>query len=273
MELSAEVVLIKIDHPIPDFSSYVKQFAAVVAGPGPGHPANFGDVGLIRDLWTLKDEDLRPVLGICLGFQSLVHAFGGAVVPMRHPRHGVATEVTSRGASIFHGLESFRSVQYHSLRATLGHHDQGFVSTSLEHMWRVAQSCPDLEPLAWDMGAGTDLHPTNEVLEPVLMAVKHVSKPFYGIQFHLESVCSGTGGEKSGCGQRKRIELHLSTSRSYCQGVLDLLICTGNPGSPHLPRCFGHHHALALPLRTHLLQPTYHFSPPKITPKSRMIRI
>ena len=189
-ELSVKVVLIKIDEPLSDFSSFVTQFAAVVAGPGPGHPANSSDVGLVRQLWTLKDEELRPVLGICLGFQSLVHAFGGAVEPMRHPRHGVETRVMSKGSSIFYGLDSFLSVQYHSLQAILGHNPQEAFSTRSEHIWRATESCPDLEPLAWDLYRGASFNSSEERCEPVLMAVKHVSKPFYGIQFHPESVCS-----------------------------------------------------------------------------------
>jgi para-aminobenzoate synthetase len=54
---------------------YLQYFDAVVAGPGPGHPANNDDVGIIKELWDLD----IPVLGICLGFQSLCLHFGATV--------------------------------------------------------------------------------------------------------------------------------------------------------------------------------------------------
>ena len=189
-ELFVEVEQIKIDHVVPDFPSFLKQFTAVVAGPGPGHPANLQDVGLFRNLWNLGEEDVLPVFGICLGFQSLVHAFGGEVLPLRNPRHGVESEVTSKGTSIFRGLRSIFSVQYHSLQAILGHASQGLVLSASEHIWRASKHCPDLEPLAWDLNKAAKSHHSNEPVEPILMAVKHVLKPFYGIQFHPESVCS-----------------------------------------------------------------------------------
>ncbi len=65
------------------FSTFLRYFDGVVAGPGPGHPSNIEDVGLIAELWTLGDSgdsgDVIPVLGICLGFQSLCLQFGATV--------------------------------------------------------------------------------------------------------------------------------------------------------------------------------------------------
>ena len=58
------------------FSRFLNGFDAVVAGPGPGHPCRDNDVGIIRQLWTLHGSDALPVLGICLGFQSLCAALG-----------------------------------------------------------------------------------------------------------------------------------------------------------------------------------------------------
>ena len=67
------------------FYSYLQHFDAVVAGPGPGHPENAADIGLIAKLWTAPDEHLLPVLGICLGFQSLCLAHGARVERLREP--------------------------------------------------------------------------------------------------------------------------------------------------------------------------------------------
>lgn len=58
---------------------YLSNFDAVVVGPGPGHPTRKQDIGWIEELWTLPDSHLLPILGICLGFQSLCNAFGGEV--------------------------------------------------------------------------------------------------------------------------------------------------------------------------------------------------
>ena len=190
VELLVEVVQVKIDHVVPDLPSFLKQFVAVVCGPGPGHPANARDVGIFQDLWMLSNDAILPVLGICLGFQSLVHTFGGTVLPLQCPRHGISTKISSRGTSIFRGLESFSSIQYHSLEATLGHHDEGESTCSTLDEWEITERCPNLEPLAWEFVDPADKNVFRASTKPVLMAVKHVSRPFYGIQFHPESICS-----------------------------------------------------------------------------------
>ena len=189
-ELLVQVVQVKIDQVIPDFPSFLRQFVAVVAGPGPGHPANAHDVGLIKDLWTLHDEDLLPVLGICLGFQSLAYAFGGAVQPMQNPRHGIESKVTSRGTSIFQGIESLSPIHYHSLEADLGHYCEITSVCPTPDLWKATEKCPELEPLAWDFSSVKNSNALDDSTKPILMAIRHVSKPFYGVQFHPESICA-----------------------------------------------------------------------------------
>ena len=54
-----------------EFYALLHHFHAVVAGPGPGDPRNAKDVGCMRLLWALPQDQLLPVLGICLGFQDM----------------------------------------------------------------------------------------------------------------------------------------------------------------------------------------------------------
>ncbi|KAL9118796.1 MAG: hypothetical protein Q9187_004647 [Circinaria calcarea] len=191
--LDVEVTQVKIDSKIDNLGTFLRPFSAVIAGPGPGNPTNDADIGLIRDLWRLEGPDLLPVLGICLGLQSLVLAFGGTVKPLVQPRHGVVTLVKSSDKSIFTGIGDFYPVQYHSLHASLGH-SHAELSNCTEDLWTITPACPDLEPLAWDLPSGglydgwVQGNPQNPY--PILMAVKHRLKPFFGLQFHPESICS-----------------------------------------------------------------------------------
>ena len=189
-ELPVCVTKIRIDDKIQNLNVFLEQFAAVVAGPGPGNPKNPEDVGLIADIWTLKDEHLLPVLGICLGFQSLVYAFGGRIERLPQPRHGIETTIITCGSSIFGGFSEIASVQYHSLHAILdGDSKQANPFASPSH-WDRRSQCPELCPLAWD-SINRDRNPSSDAPSPgILMAVKHISKPFFGVQFHPESICS-----------------------------------------------------------------------------------
>ncbi len=187
-----EVTVIKIDQHILDFPSFLRNYDAVVAGPGPGHPGNATNVGLIAQLWRLSDQHVLPALGICLGFQSLVLAFGGSVVPLPNPRHGIVRKVTSNNTSIFEGITDISPVQYHSLHAIL--HQNTFRPEE------PLKSDHDLEALAWDVEA--DNQDPNQTIAhnanpgAILMAVKHRTKPFYGLQFHPESICSDQAAQQ-----------------------------------------------------------------------------
>ena len=190
-QLHVDVIKIKIDAEIQSLPSYLNSFAAVVVGPGPGDPRNPEDVGLIGDIWDLAERDIIPVLGICLGFQSLVQAFGGHVRRLPCPRHGIETKITSNRSSMFKGLPEFRAVQYHSLHASMEEH--ACLDTECEPRWDAHGSCPDLVPLAWDLTQMTSVEAGQQSsVNPhsILMAVRHVTKPYYGIQFHPESICS-----------------------------------------------------------------------------------
>ncbi len=131
---------------------------AVVLSPGPGRPGRPGDT-------RYSAEALRPggppVLGVCLGMQLLAHHAGARVVRAPAPRHGRQSPVTHTGDALFAGIPSpTPMVRYHSL---------------------CCENLPDtLEPTAWaDDG--------------VLMALRHREHPWWGVQFHPESVASAHG--------------------------------------------------------------------------------
>ena len=193
--LGVDVSVIKIDQTIADLATFLRPFVAVVAGPGPGHPQNPHHVGLFNEIWRIGDPDLVPVLGICLGFQSLVVTFGGKVEPLQEPRHGISRKIRCRNTSIFKGIDNIESIQYHSLHAIIkpAQTTDVFQNSTLE-MSNEVSSCPHLNPLAWDLEDENILTNANLGLaknpRSILMAVQHVSKPYYGIQFHPESVCS-----------------------------------------------------------------------------------
>ena len=129
----------------------------LIVSPGPRTP---GDAGLSMRSVRHFGENGTPVLGVCLGHQSLAQAFGGKVV--RHlPVHGKTTEIEHDGSGLFAGLPSPLTVgRYHSLV--------------------VDPELPDgLEPTAWGGG--------------VLMAMRHRELPALGVQFHPESVLTPQG--------------------------------------------------------------------------------
>ncbi|KAK7421337.1 hypothetical protein QQX98_002231 [Neonectria punicea] len=175
-----------------EFVDNLAQFDAVVCGPGPGSPLNPDDVGAFRLLWHLPPQLQVPVLGICLGFQSLVAAHGGAIRRLQRGLHGMVRHIEHRsdvpGGDIFHGVPDFKATLYHSLCADIGQDDDPDVPYDewrRRARWAPSAKAPRLQPLAWatetrDDGRG----------ERILMGVRHVAKPLWGLQYHPESVCT-----------------------------------------------------------------------------------
>jgi para-aminobenzoate synthetase len=203
--LNASVRTIRIDNPAlaSDVALHaeLRHYAAVVCGPGPGHPGKEEDVGIMRRIWRLSDEEMLPVLGICLGFQGLCLEFGGVVKRLKGPQHGMIRQVNHAGESyvagqdsIFSGVGEIGATLYQSLCADIGHDSD---SEELGKGKRYpSERCPNLQPLAW---VESDLSVENDcgVMDNrVLVAVQHRTKPFWGLQYHPESICTDSESTK-----------------------------------------------------------------------------
>ncbi|ODQ54882.1 para-aminobenzoate synthase [Saitoella complicata NRRL Y-17804] len=160
-----------------ELRKFLPTFDFVVVGPGPGHPGVKGDIGIIPEVWGFggrQGEVPVPVLGVCLGMQSLCLHFGGAVMRLHTPKHGQISRLeyppaTTTTSLLFTPHTSPPNVvRYHSLHAILPH---------------PPSSIP-LTPLAYTSD------PENG---RVLMAVAHHSLPFYAVQYHPESISSEGG--------------------------------------------------------------------------------
>lgn len=205
--LSASVRVIHIDTPGFEtdraLRNELSHYDAVVCGPGPGNPENEKDVGLMNRIWKLSDEDMIPVLGICLGFQSLCLAFGGKIRYLKEGLHGIVRDIHhigncyrkdiyKPGKELFDGVEDLRATLYHSLQVDIGQH-----SSSKEiwedQMWDSPSQASYLLPLAWVTSPSDDQTWKDH---RILMAVHHRAKPFWGLQYHPESICTNKGGER-----------------------------------------------------------------------------
>jgi anthranilate synthase component II len=145
-------------------AAHVLSFDRVVLSPGPGHPADPHDFSVGREVVLAGTV---PVLGVCLGMQGMVTAYGGLVERVT-PAHGDVALVSHDGSGVFAGLPSpYPAVRYHSLAAT-----------RVPDELRVTATCPDER-------TGAD----------VVMGVRHRSHPLHGVQFHPESVLSEHGRE------------------------------------------------------------------------------
>jgi anthranilate synthase/aminodeoxychorismate synthase-like glutamine amidotransferase len=129
----------------------------LVVSPGPGRPADAGaTVAIVQRL-----AGRVPVLGVCLGHQAIVEAFGGEVGLANQLVHGKATLVSHDGKGLFAGIDGeFLAGRYHSLAAT-----------RVPEVFEVCATAADGE----------------------VMAIRHRDLPVDGVQFHPESVLTPEG--------------------------------------------------------------------------------
>jgi anthranilate synthase component II len=136
---------------------------AIVISPGPGHPADRKYFGVCTDVIGEMGHKI-PVLGVCLGHQGIVHAFGGKVINAKKIRHGKTSLIQYTGDRLFEDVANpFRATRYHSLVA-----DQN-----------TFPSCLEVTARALDDGE--------------IMGIRHRRYLMEGVQFHPESVLTGEG--------------------------------------------------------------------------------
>jgi para-aminobenzoate synthetase/4-amino-4-deoxychorismate lyase len=157
-ELGAEVVTVRNDAITVD-EAVAGGFDRLVVSPGPGRPESAGvSIELIRALGPTV-----PTLGVCLGHQAIVEAFGGSVGQAKALLHGKASTITHDGNGVYAGLPAEVEVgRYHSLAAS------------------------EVPP---------ELAVTSRTADGEVMGVRHADLPVEGVQFHPESVLTPLGPE------------------------------------------------------------------------------
>ena len=171
----------------------------ILLSPGPGRPE---DAGVMMELLAARPP--LPVLGVCLGHQAMGASCGAAVGRAVHLMHGKTSNVRHHGDGIFAGLpDPFEATRYHSLEV------------------KADTLPPELVPTAW-ADDGT------------LMAMRHTELPWWGVQFHPESVlttagprlvenflalCRGDAGERTstslrGAERRSNLDIEIATAPS-----------------------------------------------------------
>ena len=133
----------------------------IVISPGPGDP---DDAGVSVASVEVAAEREIPLLGVCLGMQSMAAAYGASIVRAPTLVHGEATEVTHDGAGLLEGMPpAFMAARYHSLAVD---------PASLPPVLRVTAMSE---------------------IDRVIMGIRHVALPMEGVQFHPESVLTPQG--------------------------------------------------------------------------------
>ncbi len=133
---------------------------AIILSPGPSTPKN---AGICLELTLAACQKNIPLMGVCLGHQTIGQAFGGKIVSAKSLMHGKTSLIKHSSEKIFHGLPSpFKATRYHSLRVD---------NKNLPNCLKV----------------------TAVVEDGTIMGLEHREKKIFGVQFHPESIASEFG--------------------------------------------------------------------------------
>lgn len=158
-ELGAELQVVRNDQvTVTDILAMAPE--RIVISPGPCTP---NEAGISLDVIKTLGETF-PILGVCLGHQSIGQAYGGKVVRAAHVMHGKVSNIQHFGNDgLFEGISNpFEATRYHSLIVE-------------------RESLPDC------------LEITAETDDGIIMAMRHKTHPVWGVQFHPESILTGEG--------------------------------------------------------------------------------
>jgi anthranilate synthase component 2 len=180
-ELGVEVVVRRNDSlSVEDVISMAP--TGVVLSPGPCTP---DEAGICLDLVKAAGDRI-PMMGVCLGHQTIGQAFGGKVIRAPHPMHGKVSQVFHRARGVFSGLPNgFRATRYHSLiveAATL--------------------------PACFAVTAETE--------DGLIMGLEHKALPLHGVQFHPESIESEHG--------HKILQNFINIAQAYAGKIADVAL-------------------------------------------------
>jgi len=161
LQLGAETTVVRNDSfGADDAAAYIADFDAVLLSPGPGTPAA---AGVSIPIVKAAMQSGQPLFGVCLGHQAIAEAMGATVTHADELMHGKTSLIEHDDSGFYSGVpQPFRATRYHSLAIV-----DGTVPSELEVTSRT------------DGG--------------VIMGVKHVELPIYGVQFHPESVLTEGG--------------------------------------------------------------------------------
>lgn len=160
-QLGAETDVIRNDTLTADeLADRVQDYDGVLVSPGPGKPADAGvSIGAVK----LAVQTGFPLLGVCLGHQAIAEAMGAVVTNAEELMHGKTSRVEHDDSAFYDGVpQPFTATRYHSLAV-------------------VDDTVPDA------------LQVTARTPGGVIMGLRHVEKPVFGVQFHPESVLTEGG--------------------------------------------------------------------------------
>jgi anthranilate synthase/aminodeoxychorismate synthase-like glutamine amidotransferase len=137
----------------------------IIISPGPCTPDEAGiSIDLIKYFYKKF-----PILGVCLGHQSIGQAFNAKIIKASKIMHGKVSTVTNKGSEIFKGLpKKFDATRYHSLVIK---------NNTLPEYFKIISDTIDDN-------------------KEVIMGIQHIKYPIYGVQFHPESIATTPYGKK-----------------------------------------------------------------------------
>ncbi|MBL7013588.1 MAG: aminodeoxychorismate/anthranilate synthase component II [Candidatus Marinimicrobia bacterium] len=159
IEILGETVIVKSNNCITTKDVDELNPDKIIISPGPGTPKNAGiSSQIINDYWKNI-----PLLGVCLGHQCIGEVFGANIIPSKQILHGKTSLIHHKSNNLFNNIPSpFQGARYHSL--------------SLD---TIPQ---DFKKTAW-------------ANDGEIMAMKHIEKPVFGVQFHPESFLTPVGNK------------------------------------------------------------------------------